>query len=192
MKRETMVTLILGGYLGKKFGRYHKFSVYRASEAIKAMCTNYPEFEEALLSAKSKGFEFAVFMGNRNITNAEHLTMGAHETLRIIPIMEGSKRAGLFQTIIGAIIFVASFFVPGMYGWGQQVGVALMVGGVVQLLTPQAKGLKSKEDTDNQASYAFGGPTNTTAQGNPIPLLYGEREIGGAVISAEILSEDQM
>lgn len=190
--KEKMITLILGGYLGKRFGRFHKFSVYRASEAIRAMCLQVDGFEEALKSAKSKGFEFAVFMGNRNIKDAEHLTLGAHDTLRIIPIMEGSKRAGLFQTIIGAIIFVASFYVPGMQGWGQQVGIALMVGGVVQLLSPQPAGLKKKEDTENQASYAFGGPTNTAAQGNPIPLFYGLREIGGAVISAEILAEDQV
>lgn len=190
--REKMVTLILGGYLGKRFGRFHKFSVQKSSEAIKALCVQVPEFADALKSAKSKGIEFAVFVGDRNIKDAEHLQLSARDTLRIIPIMEGSKRAGLFQTIIGAIIFVASFYVPGMQGWGQQVGIALMVGGVVQLLTPQPKGLKKKEDSENQASYAFGGPTNTAAQGNPIGLGYGLREIGGAVISAEILAEDQL
>lgn len=45
--------------------------------------------------------------------------------------------------------------------------------------------------TVNQASYAFGGVTNTTAQGNPVPLLYGRRRIGGAIISAGIYVEDQ-
>lgn len=39
--------------------------------------------------------------------------------------------------------------------------------------------------------YAFGGVTNTTAQGNPVPLLYGKRRIGGAIISAGIYVEDQ-
>ncbi|HHJ4498639.1 TPA: tail assembly protein, partial [Escherichia coli] len=32
---------------------------------------------------------------------------------------------------------------------------------------------------------------NTTASGNPVPLLYGQREIGGAIISAGIYAEDQ-
>ena len=44
---------------------------------------------------------------------------------------------------------------------------------------------------DNRASYAFGGVTNTAAQGYPVPLLYGRRRIGGAIISAGIYVEDQ-
>jgi len=31
---------------------------------------------------------------------------------------------------------------------------------------------------------------NTLAMGNPVALLYGEREIGGAIISAGIVAED--
>lgn len=49
----------------------------------------------------------------------------------------------------------------------------------------------SRANAANQASYAFGGVTNTTAQGNPVPLLYGRRRIGGAIISAGIYVEDQ-
>ncbi|MOA49901.1 Bacteriophage lambda tail assembly protein I [compost metagenome] len=67
----------------------------------------------------------------------------------------------------------------------------MMIGGVIQMLSPQVSGLKTKEDEENSASYAFGGPVNTTAQGNPVGLLYGQREIGGAVISAGIFAEDQ-
>ncbi|MCE1424815.1 tail assembly protein, partial [Enterobacter hormaechei] len=47
------------------------------------------------------------------------------------------------------------------------------------------------QEPDNKPSYAFGGPVNTTASGNPVPLLYGQREIGGAIISAGIYAEDQ-
>lgn len=52
--------------------------------------------------------------------------------------------------------------------------------------------MSSKQDADNKASYAFGGVTNTTAQGNPVPLAYGKRRIGGAIISAGIYVEDQL
>ncbi len=67
----------------------------------------------------------------------------------------------------------------------------MMLGGIVQMLSPQPAGLASKQDAENRASYAFGGVTNTTAQGNPVPLLYGRRRIGGAIISAGIYVEDQ-
>lgn len=38
---------------------------------------------------------------------------------------------------------------------------------------------------------ALGGVTNTTAQGNPVPLLYGKRRIGGAIISTGVHIEDK-
>ncbi|CCJ88166.1 Phage tail assembly protein I [Cronobacter turicensis 564] len=66
-----------------------------------------------------------------------------------------------------------------------------MAGGVVQMLSPQPGGLASRQDPANAPSYAFGGPVNTTAMGNPVGLLYGEREIGGAIVSAGIYTNDQ-
>ncbi|EEP91823.1 Bacteriophage lambda tail assembly I [Yersinia kristensenii ATCC 33638] len=76
--------------------------------------------------------------------------------------------------------------------WFFKVGAAMMLGGVVQMLSPQQGGLASRQSAENTPSYAFGGPVNTVAQGNPIPIGYGERIIGGAIISAGIYTEDQM
>ncbi|MCU8657070.1 tail assembly protein, partial [Klebsiella pneumoniae] len=107
------------------------------------------------------------------------------------------KKAGLLQTILGAVIIVASavgsYFVPGnpVSAFGYKMGAAMMLGGVVQMLSPQPAGLARKESADNKASYAFGGVTNTASQGYPVPLLYGKRRIGGAIISAGIYVEDQ-
>lgn len=70
-------------------------------------------------------------------------------------------------------------------------GASMTLGGIVQMLSPQPGGLASKQDADNQASYAFGGVTNTAARGNPVPLGYGRRRIGGAIISAGIYVEDK-
>lgn len=47
-----------------------------------------------------------------------------------------------------------------------------------------------RQSPDNKPSYAFGGPVNSTAQGNPVGVLYGKRRIGGAVISAGIYADD--
>jgi predicted phage tail protein len=70
-------------------------------------------------------------------------------------------------------------------------GASMALGGVVQMLSPQAGGLRMRQGAENKPSYAFGGPVNTTAQGNPVGVLYGTREIGGAIISAGIYTEDQ-
>ncbi|MEI9629753.1 tail assembly protein, partial [Phytobacter diazotrophicus] len=58
--------------------------------------------------------------------------------------------------------------------------------------TPQPKiNIGASSSADNKPNYAFGAPVNTVAMGYPVPLLYGKREIGGAVISAGLFSSDQ-
>lgn len=184
--QEKMVEIQLGGYL-RQFGKSHKFVANKPKDALRALCLQIPAFKRALAIAESKGITFAVYNGKHNVKNVEELGMGVKSVLKIIPVYMGSKRAGLIQTIVGAALIVASFFgAPTL-----PAGVALLFGGVVQLLTPQTKGLKVGEDDGNKASYAFGGPVNTTAQGNPIGVLYGKREVGGAIISAGIVAEDQ-
>jgi len=59
------------------------------------------------------------------------------------------------------------------------------------MLSPQQRALSAKDGPNNGASYNFNGPVNTTAQGNPVPLLYGELFVGSSTISAGIYSEDQ-
>lgn len=59
------------------------------------------------------------------------------------------------------------------------------------MLSPQPKGVGARQSAENTASYAFGGPVNTVAQGNPVAIGYGERRIGGAIISAGVYTEDQ-
>lgn len=72
------------------------------------------------------------------------------------------------------------------------MGASMVMGGVIQMLTPQPSfGMSVSQSVENKPSYAFGSPVNTTAQGYPVPILYGEREIGGAVISAGIYAENQ-
>lgn len=110
--------------------------------------------------------------------------------------MIGSKKAGLVQTILVAVLVIASIWMPGLSIAASNLmfsaGAAMTLGGVAQMLSPQPAGLSSKQDAANQASYAFGGVTNTAAQGYPVPLLYGKRRIGGAIISAGIYVEDQL
>jgi predicted phage tail protein len=93
---------------------------------------------------------------------------------------------------------VASFFVPGStpFALGASSallsgGIAMTAGGVIQLLSPQAKGLSQSASPDNLPSYAFGSAKNTTASGNPVAICIGERRWGGAIISASILAEDK-
>ncbi|WP_259744918.1 tail assembly protein, partial [Pseudomonas protegens] len=113
--------------------------------------------------------------------------------IRIVPVIAGSKRAGLLRTIVRAVLIIASFFVaPGAQTAFLGAGVGMTAGGVIQMLSPQAKGLGTQDSPNNRPSYCFNGAMNTSVRGNPVPLLYGRMIVGSAVIRAGIYSEDQM
>ncbi|MEQ6277159.1 tail assembly protein [Kluyvera huaxiensis] len=193
-----LTTIRLYGALGVRFGRVHKLAVQTSVEAVKALCINLDGMESYLMNAKKNGMTFAVFRGKRNVGVEDFKELAGDSDIRIAPVMEGAKKAGLFQTILGAVMVVAGIFVTGMtfgsaglIGAGMvSAGIGMMAGGIFQMLSPQPKGLQGRDDPDNKPSYAFGGSVNTLAMGNPVAALYGEREIGGAIISAGIVAED--
>ncbi len=196
---EKMVTIELYGQLGKLFGKSHQRFVSTNAEAIHSLCKTLDNFERFLNTSKLRGLTFAVYRGKKNIGLDDIGYPVTGEVIKIVPHIIGSKEAGALQTILGAVLVVAGvligYFSAGTlsaFGYGMaKFGAAMMLGGVVQMLSPQPAGLASKQSADNQASYAFGGVTNTAAQGYPVPLGYGKRRIGGAIISAGIYVGDQ-
>lgn len=196
---SSLKVIRLYGVLGFKFGRVHHLAIDSPREAIKALSVLYEGFEQFLANAHLKGLVFAVFKGKRNISEDE-LNLDTSEEIRIAPVIKGSKRGGFFQTVLGIAMIGLAVWNPAFLAMSATTNSALMlggaamaIGGVVQMLSPQSRGLSIRQDADNKPSYAFGGAVNTTAQGNPVPLFYGldRREIGGAIISAGIYTEDQ-
>ena len=180
----------------RQFGKSHRLSVQSPAEAVKALCVLIPGFERFLGNAKSRGLEFAFFRGGRNIGEKELGYQGRGDII-IAPVICGSKRAGLLQTVIGVAIIALSFWNP--LGWSAATtlavgmgGGSMALGGVIQMLSPQAKGLKTSAAPENTPGYAFGSAKNTTASGNPVPLCIGRPRWGGAIISAGTYAEDQM
>ncbi|HEB0101577.1 TPA: tail assembly protein [Serratia marcescens] len=191
-------TVRFHGPMIQLFGREFKYRAMTVPKAIDAMKNLLPGFERYMLEAHKRGLTFSIFVGKRNVGQDElELTKGS-EDIHLVPVVIGSKRAGLFQTILGAALVALSIWNPALLSMStavaQGIGVAgasLALGGVVQMLSPQMGGLRMRQGPENKPSYAFGGPVNTTAQGNPVGVLYGTREIGGAIISAGIYTEDQ-
>lgn len=190
-----MTRIELGGVLGKTFGKIHHRLISRVSEAGVALAKTVPGFEQFMISSQRRGITYSVFKGKKNIGVDDLGFPVTGDVIRIVPVIIGSKKAGLIQTILGAVLVIASIWMPGLSIAASNMmfaaGASITLGGVVQMISPQATGLASKQSSDNRASYAFGGVTNTAAQGYPVPLLYGRRRIGGAIISAGIYVEDQ-
>ncbi|MBH3408757.1 tail assembly protein [Pseudomonas glycinae] len=185
----TKTRILLGGSAGKLFGREHiyELSTGDTREAVKAIDVNHPGFAKYLADSKRKGLEFAVFRNGKNIGERE-LKMGGAQEIRIVPVIAGSKRAGLFQTVLGVVLIAMSSVTNGAT---LAPGIALAAGGVIQMLSPQATGLKQSSSPENAPSYAFGSAKNTTASGNPVPICIGSRRWGGIIISASIHAEDK-
>ncbi|MEE4882439.1 tail assembly protein [Pseudomonas alliivorans] len=194
----TMRTIKLYGVLRKHFGREYTIDVHSVRDAVNALCAMKPGFEKFLRTGEERGLVFSVFCGKRNAGAQEFDLQGSDDSeIRIVPLIQGSKQAGLFQVVLGVALVVGGLFTGGTtstLGIGLlSAGAAVGLGGVVQMLSPTTSASVSSNNEDgNNPSYGFGGAVTTVAQGNPYPVLYGEREIGGAVESGGIYTQDQM
>lgn len=198
-----VTTIKLSGSLAQKFGRLHRRVIDSGStwEVFQALKATLQGFEDEIKRLDRLGLRFAVFRNRKNVGPDDFSRAGTRE-IRIVPIISGSKRGGLLQTVIGVALIVAATvatgglgaaFAAGAGGWGvaAAVGASMAIGGVIQLLSPQAQGLSLSAAAENKPSYAFGSAKNTTASGNPVPICIGERRWGGAIISASIEAQDK-
>jgi len=185
---SPMTTIKLSGSLAQKFGRLHRRQVSSGDtwEGFRALKATIDGFEEEIRRLDRLGMRFAIFRNRKNV-GPDEFGMGGAREIRIVPVIEGSKRGGILQIVLGVVLIAASYFGAPT----APAGIALLAGGVIQMLSPQAAGLKQSASPENMPSYAFGSAKNTTASGNPVPICIGERRWGGAIISASIYAEDK-
>lgn len=114
-------------------------------------------------------------------------------------IILGPAVGGFFGLGAGLATSGAGIVSAGVAIAAGTIGLGLIGLGVAQMLTPTPKlnatgqgfarqGATSSEGTaqDPQDSYSFSGIQNTSKQGVPVPLIYGETVVGSIVISAGI------
>lgn len=187
-----LTTIVLGGPLGKRFGRVHRLdlTVPSPAEAVRALSAVCDGFRRYLTENSEPGYH--VFVGRRDV-GADDLAMSTGaRVLTLMPALAGAK-SGWFQVVAGAVLVVAGAVLT-VYGYGAGVplitaGISMMVGGVSQLLFAPPSATGPNEKDANKPSYAFNGPVNTLAQGHPVPICYGEMEVGSCVVSAGIVTE---
>lgn len=192
-------TIKLYGILAKKFGKEFHLAVDNTREAMRALSVQVPGFEHFMLHAHEQGLEFAVFQDDENISEKELDMNTSAKVIKVVPKVKGA--GGAVQTIFGAVLVVVGVVVGAVAGWtgvGGAVGAALigagvgmMVGGIAMMLMPKIENQDQNQD-GNKANKGFGGAVTTVAQGNPVPILYGQREVGGFIASAGQYPEDLM
>ncbi|ASN72877.1 putative tail assembly protein [uncultured Caudovirales phage] len=187
---SPMTIIKLSGSLAQRFGRLHRRQVASGDtwEVFRALNATIEGFEAEIRRLDRLGLRFAIFRNRKN-AGQDQFGMGGTKEVRIVPVVEGAKRAGLLQTGRGSIAHGQETTITN--GATLAPGIAPTAGGVIQMLSPQAAGLKQSASPENMPSYAFGSAKNTTASGNPVPICIGERRWGGAIISASVYAEDK-
>ena len=173
----------LYGHLGKRYGKLFRLDVASPAEAIRALKVQLAGFEQEMVK---DGRSYHVFVGNQDISEAG-LTLQSHNLpIKIVPVVAGAGGKGVLQTIVGATLIAIGLFTG--FQPLVSIGASLVLGGVAQMLTPNPKAA-NLNSADSNPSYSFNGPVNTTAQGNPVPILYGRLIVGSQVISVGLSVE---
>ena len=181
----------------KLYGKLAKFVGHRileadvatAAEAVRFLVANWPELERHMADQ-----HYRVSVGTYDLDLEELHDPAGQQEIKIVPVMAG---AGATGRILAGIALIALSFVIiplGIAAAGAGIatavglaGASLVLGGVAQLLTPTPK-VPTGPDTQNdpRKSYSFSGIQNTSRQGVPVPIVYGETIVGSVVISAGI------
>ena len=204
------------GALRKRLGQCRfEFDVATPAQAIKALCVNFPGLEKWLIDSEKDGVGYRVAISKEKVTeeNVDPLFMpfSDREVFSITPVVAGAGR-GVGSILVGAALIAVAIAVPvaGFAGAGftatgagvtaagtatfgaslaaaaGNIGIALVLGGIAQALSPQPQlsGLESGPDAARLESFTFSNVVNTSRQGLPVPIAYGRVFVGSAVLSS--------
>jgi predicted phage tail protein len=198
MLRKIKLYGALAKFIGK---RVLEADVATAAEAVRFLLANWPELE-----AHMNDQHYRVSVGKYDLDLEElHHPAGA-APISFVPVVSGAGAVG--RIIAGVALIALSFGIASLaagaalagslsgfalqaIAFGTQAGllagIGLALGGVAQLLTPMPTVPQGADTQDDpRKSYSFSGIQNTSRQGVPVPIVYGETVVGSVVISAGI------
>jgi predicted phage tail protein len=208
-----MTTFFLHGRLGSTIGKEFRLSVKSIGEGLRAIECITHKLYEYLLEGDKRGIGYKVMVGSKDyLTHESELCHELTEVseIHLYPVVQGSgNNNGLFQILIGVVMVLAEVYTAGgslaamgtsgawsaaftgggMTGFFAAMGTSMALGGVAQLIAGQPQAGGQIKATDQNASYLFNGAVNTTRQGGPIPIGYGEMVVGSQVIALAIRAE---
>ena len=193
----------LYGHLAEHCGQKVFEAVARTpAEAIRFLLCNFPE----LRSIMNAG-HYTVAVGPHTLElghSPEQLRypLMADDDIRIIPVVTG---ANFFRNLafiaLGAVLIATAITTGGvslgatgftaaegavfgvkLAAVGGNIGIGLALTGVAGLLSPTIAA--PDIDNDPRNNNSFSGVQNTSREGIPVPVAYGEVIVGSVVISA--------
>lgn len=161
-------------------------NVNSVGEAIRFLTVNWEGLEKHMLEQFYK-----VNVGSWNISEEEiNYPAGPDDPIQIIPVVEGAGAVG--RILAGAALIALAVWNPAFLTIGTfslqsvvgGIGLSLVLGGVIELLTPTPE--VPEMESDPQLSFSFSGVQQTSRAGTAIPVIYGETLTGSVVISAAV------
>jgi predicted phage tail protein len=190
-----MQTIRVYGHLAKLLKRRSfRAAVSSAAEAVRFLLANFPWLEKHMVAQ-----HYRVMTGDYSLTLEELHHPSGQQEIKIVPVIGGAG-GDLGNILAGVALVVGAFFTGGatigLLGLAAPVavssvlgtiGVSLVLGGIANLLSPTPQlSLGNDGANDPRKSYSFSGIQNTSRQGVPVPIVYGETLVGSVVISAGI------
>lgn len=121
---------------------------------------------------------------------------GKDLVIHIVPRVQGAGKNGqaIVNIVIGTVLVIVSWPAGGSAGWSYMAaagvlgGVAMIAGGVAQMLTKPPSMDLDKTSPEASRNSSFSNTDNMAAQGTPVPLAYGLVYTGSKVISQGVVS----
>ena len=196
--------ILLLDELGEKWGKTHVYHNLKSpSEALKLLYINHPDLCKYFATAHEDGIGFTVVQAGEFLDYEDlGLPLGKND-LVITPVISGSGGKGFGKILLGAALISVGVFsggtglslgAGGVFGFtggsiaaiSGNIGIALVLSGVSDMLFPLPQQQSFSTEADPQLSFSFSGVQNTSRAGTPVPIVYGEIFTGSVVISAAI------
>jgi len=199
----------------KLYGELAKFVGHKEFEikadtlahAVSFLINNFEGIEK-YMSPK----HYQIKVGNYAVDESELCHPIGREDIHFIPVIIGAGR-GLGKILLGATLIGFALLAPGaslgmsgftantvipfagptlgatLTAFAGNIGIALVLTGVSEMLTPLPKSSDFDSAEDPRLSFSFNGLQNTSRAGTPVPIVYGEIFTGSVVISASVDTE---
>ena len=181
-------TIRFYGPLAKVLGRrsFSAIGLNSASEVMRCLLSNFPQ-----LGGHMRGRHYRVVMNGRAISGDElNDPVGIGHEIHIIPAICGAGGGPLTTILTGVALIGAGLIFPFASSFLTPLGIGLVLQGVAEMISPTPNDTPESTDPSNR-SYNFSGLQQTSREGVPVPLVYGEIVTGSIVLSVNIERDDE-
>ena len=174
--------------------------VNSVGDSIRFLLMNWPQLE-----AHMNTQYYQVLTDGTDI-GEEEIHYPVAKEIKIVPVIVGAG-GSTGKILLGAALIGIAIAAPGagigvkgalgfgayggsaMFAAAGNIGIALVISGVADILFPLPKPPKFENDQDPRISFDFGGTPNTSRAGTTHPIVYGEIMTGSTVISMNLTTD---